>query len=448
MSNYNTQNKTIKSNKLLFQNEFALPVFEEHRSAPFPLLGDFDYIELYSSNPTLILFEATFNDTVGTCPSCCHDSSLIHEYLYVYPTLTSFNGKVMIAKIKKRSFQCQNNKCDRATFAQDIPAISKHHRISKNCNLYMINQFQEKKSYKQIANSCNVSTTYILHLIDKLQIARINKAEVKNIMVDETRLLNRYSKNTGTYQFFIYDADTRVLIDILADRSKKTVLEYIKTYFPSGSLTTITMDMWKNYADVINEVSSNTHIVIDKFHFVRSIMNSLDQVRLKTIAAVIERYGKNSKQYRELKNKAKVRNLRKRLDKLKDGQYEEILQELSKYPKLYLAYNLKNDFLRAVKGIQSNIGFRLFLKYWLEEVDNMDTTLFDESTTMLKNWEHEIANSFDFEYTNAYVEGTNQKVKLQKKISYGLSNLERTKKRMIIQFGKRDILESSIQEAI
>ncbi len=82
------------------------------------------------------------------------------------------------------------------------------------------------------------------------------------------------------------------------------------------------------------------------------------------------------------------------------------------------------------------------------EIEKLNTKCFDDTLTVLSNWEQEIANSFDFKYTNAYVEGTNQKVKLMKRISYGYSNLERTKKRLMLILGKRAILESSIQEAI
>lgn len=104
-------------------------------------------------------------------------------------------------------------------------------------------------------------------------------------MVDETRLLNRYSRKHGIYQFFVYDADTEVLLDILEDRSYNKVLKYFESYFSKGSLSTITMDMWTPYKNVMNTVDPNTSVIIDKFHFVRYIMNSFDNIRLQIIVA-------------------------------------------------------------------------------------------------------------------------------------------------------------------
>lgn len=74
--------------------------------------------------------------------------------------------------------------------------------------------------------------------------------------------------------------------------------------------------------------------------------------------------------------------------------------------------------------------------------------LFWWSIISLFQLENEIANSFNYSYTNAYVERTNQKLKLMKRISYGYTNLERIKKSLMMIFGKLDILESSLQEAI
>ncbi len=134
-------------------------------------------------------------------------------------------------------------------------------------------------------------------------------------MVDETRLLNKYSRKHGIYQFFVYDADTEVLLDILLQK----VLEYFKSYFSKGSLSTITMDMWAPYKNAMNTVDPNTCIIIDKFHFVRYIMNSFDNIRLQIMNEAKYQSGVNSPEYKLLKSKLNVRNLRKNPEKLKDA---------------------------------------------------------------------------------------------------------------------------------
>lgn len=267
----------------------------------------------------------------------------------------------------------------------------------------------ETVSYKNLANRFSTSITTIQRLIDKLNIERESKATVKNIMVDETRLLNRYSRKHGIYQFFVYDTDTEVLVDILEDRSYDKVLEYLKSYFNKGSLSTITMDMWLPYKNAMNVVDPNTSVIIDKFHFVRYIVNSFDNIRLQIMNDAKYQSGVNSPKYKLLKSKLNVRNLRKNPNKLKDGVYDEICSFLEEYSTLYLVYKYKNDFLAAVKTINSSSSFRLFIQMYMCEIKKLNTKCFDDTLTVFSNWEKEIANSFDFKYTNAYVEGTNQR---------------------------------------
>lgn len=438
--------KPYTTNKTIYENNecgaYSIPVYN------FPLANNFTFQQIYSFDESYILFSATYDIERDTCPNCGQLSHSVKEYKYIYPVIGDINGKVIIAKIKKRSFRCKNSNCETRTFIQSVEQITKRHRFSKLVNAAIVKSLKDTVSYSYLANRFCTSITTIQRLIDKLIIERKSKATVKNIMVDETRLLNRYSRKHGIYQFFVYDADTEVLLDILEDRSYNKVLKYLDSYFSKGSLSTITMDMWAPYKNAMNTVDPNTSVIIDKFHFVRYIMNSFDNIRLQIMNEAKYKSGVNSPEYKLLKSKLNVRNLRKNPEKLKDGVYEEICSFLEAYPTLYLAYKYKNDFLEAIKRINSSFSFRLFIRMYKCEIEKLNTKCFDDTLTVFSNWEQEIANGFDYKYTNAYVEGTNQKVKLMKRISYGYTNLERTKKRLMIILGKRAILESSIQEAI
>ncbi len=438
--------KPYTTNKTIYENNqcgaYSTPVYN------FPLATNFSFQQIYSIDESYILFDATYDIECDTCPNCGQLSHSVKEYKNIYPVIGEINGKIIIAKIKKRSFRCNNDNCASVTFIQSIDQITKRHRFSKLLNTAIVESLSATVSYKYLASRFSTTITTIQRLIDRLVIERKSKATVKNIMVDETRLLNRYSRTHGIYQFFIYDADTEVLLDIIEDRSYSKVLKYFESYFSKGSLSTITMDMWLPYKNAMNTVDSNTNVIIDKFHFVRYIMNSFDNIRLQIMNEAKYKSGVNSPEYKLLKSKLNVRNLRKHPDKLKDGMYTEICNLLEQYPTLYLAYKYKNDFLQAIKAINSSSSFRLFIQMYMREVMKLNTKCFDDSISVFSNWEKEIANSFDFNYTNAYVEGTNQKVKLMKRISYGYTNLNRTKKRLMLILGKRAILESSIQEAI
>ena len=46
----------------------------------------------------------------------------------------------------------------------------------------------------------------------------------------------------------------------------------------------------------------------------------------------------------------------------------------------------------------------------------------------LNNWKEEIINSFEYKIDNGFVEGYNNKIKVTKRVSYGIKNFETLKK--------------------
>ncbi len=62
------------------------------------------------------IFDCDYNIDNEECPNCKVESNAIKEYKYVYPVIGEINGKVIIARIRKRSFRCINSECECATF--------------------------------------------------------------------------------------------------------------------------------------------------------------------------------------------------------------------------------------------------------------------------------------------------------------------------------------------
>ncbi|WP_412677461.1 ISL3 family transposase, partial [Bacillus smithii] len=48
-----------------------------------------------------------------------------------------------------------------------------------------------------------------------------------------------------------------------------------------------------------------------------------------------------------------------------------------------------------------------------------------------KNWEKEILNSFLFPYTNGFIEGINNKIKVIKRMSYSIRNFKRLRNKVL-----------------
>ena len=56
---------------------------------------------------------------------------------------------------------------------------------------------------------------------------------------------------------------------------------------------------------------------------------------------------------------------------------------------------------------------------------------FDACTKAVHNWSDEILNSFDCVYTNGFTEGCNNKIKVIKRVSFGVSNFDYFRNRIL-----------------
>ena len=52
--------------------------------------------------------------------------------------------------------------------------------------------------------------------------------------------------------------------------------------------------------------------------------------------------------------------------------------------------------------------------------------------TMLRNWEDYILNSFEYKYSNGYTEGTNNSIKVIKRVGFGYRNFDNFRKRILL----------------
>jgi transposase len=51
---------------------------------------------------------------------------------------------------------------------------------------------------------------------------------------------------------------------------------------------------------------------------------------------------------------------------------------------------------------------------------------------MLKRWRQEILNYFDYPYTNGFLEGKNNRIKVIKRVAYGYRNAQNFRQRILL----------------
>lgn len=366
------------------------------------------------------------------CPKCGEFTNSIHDKLkpieLKYLKIGEYNTKINI--VKKR-FIC--HKCKKK-FTEEVSLNNKGKSISNKL---------EQKILKDLLNY-NLSISYI---------AKENKVSadsVRNILKKAMSEYPKYIKNLprvisfdefkadtnkGKYAFIVNDPIHRKAIDILPERKKEYLIQYFTYCENRHSIEFVISDMYEPYLLVTQIMFPKAKYVVDRFHYIRYVMDALDKVRIR----LQKEYGYNSKEYRMLKNKKNVTLLRKYSNDIdwwtytkryKNGHQVEILKHdirdelLNISSELYYAYLLKELFLDVIHTSTYEYAEEE-LKEWIATVRSYDLEEMLEASKTIENWLPYIVNSFiDKKFSNGYTEGLNNKIKVIKRVGFGYKNFD------------------------
>lgn len=208
-------------------------------------------------------------------------------------------------------------------------------------------------------------------------------------------------KKRDKYRCVITDIERHTLIDFLRDRDKKTVIKYLST-LDKDAVDVVCCDMWESYKDAARIVFPSAVIVIDRFHIVRMVQNSMEAFR-KAI-----RKPTTGKERAMLKNDRFVL-LSRNID-LDPFQQATLGSWFKKWPLMKDVYDAKERFL-DIWLCDTRAEAEYWYGKWEESIPEEIRSYFEDIFTAVGNWHHEIFNWWDYKFTNAFTEGLNNGIR-------------------------------------
>lgn len=86
--------------------------------------------------------------------------------------------------------------------------------------------------------------------------------------------------NHTKYLFHVFDLDTHETIDIVNGKSYDVLENYFSKIENKSNVKIVSMDMCKLFKRIVKDKFPKASIVANCFHFTRSVMNCLDELRL------------------------------------------------------------------------------------------------------------------------------------------------------------------------
>lgn len=158
------------------------------------------------------------------CPSCGEMTEKIHDYrLQKVKHLKWFERRTTLF-YKRRRYVCACGK----RFAEKATFLARYQRFSKEGNQALRIRAIKAKTFKEAAEVMGTSTTTVMRRFKEVAAKEL----VAGVELPKAIAIDEYKGDTdaGKFQLIIANAETREPIDILPDRRKETIKDYLKQY--------------------------------------------------------------------------------------------------------------------------------------------------------------------------------------------------------------------------
>ena len=370
----------------------------------------------YDLNYTMYITLET-KPSMHTCPKCGCTTSRIHDYREQKIKHIPIGIYTTFLVLKKRRYACSCGK----RFYENYSWLPKYQHMTKQLIKYICHKLRETVSYKHVASEANVSIPTVIRTFNRINYAKPDTLP-KVLCIDEFK----GNAETGKYQCILVNGKKKYqrVIDILPDRKQSHLCEYFRS-IPKKERDKVEFfiqDMWEPYRDIAKTYFKNAKIIVDKYHFVRQVSWAIDRVRKRlqrTMPPKLRKYYKNSR-----------RLILGRYDKLNSEQKEKCDLMLLYNDDLRKAHSLKEWFFKICREKKYSVIRKEFTD-WIKNAESSGISDFEEVAATFRRWYKEILNAFKYGYTNGATEGFNNKIKVLKRVSFGIRNFKRFRNRIL-----------------
>ena len=349
------------------------------------------------------------------CPHCGHITTYVKDYRLQTVKDLTVAGNPLIVTVRKRRYICKE--CN-STFTENNPYIKRYCHFPQRFYFEPIKETLSLQSFTSIARRVGVSVSSVIRWFDNINYP---KAKLPScIAIDE------FKGNAGDekFQCNLSDPVKHKIIDILPSRNSedlcKHFLEY--PYEERAKVKKVVMDLSTLFLSLAKQLFPEAKIIADKFHVIRVVINSLENVRKRIQKEFHDAKRKWFKRSRQLLLKPEY--------KLTDEDKIELNRMLNSSSELEKAWILKERFYEIFRKV-TRTEAKKELRDWLLLANQLSIPEFKHCITTFTNWRTEIANIIGENVSNGFIEGSNNKIKVLKRISFGVQNFSRLRNRIL-----------------
>ena len=377
--------------------------------------------EMNKAGELIITVESTKETAV--CHQCGRVITKLHGYdSWVELRYLPVFGHPTYLRYRPKRYRCED--CDGGpTTSQRLdwhePNSPNTFAYEQHILLQLVNTTVEDVSRKE-----RLAYDKVLGIVDRYICAEVDWSQYSAL---ETIGLDEIALRKG-HRDFVVIVTARlkhghvVLLGVLENRQKETVVEFLRS-IPERlkrSIISACCDMYEGYTEAIREELPHVRLVIDRFHVARAYRDGLDHLRKAELKRL--KNGLPQQEYKALKGSMWA--LRKEKQDLTSEERKTLSYLFRLSPDLKAAYQLQNRLTEIFEESLSRKAAETKIRKWIIAVAKSGLRCFDTFISTLAHWWKEILNYFVGRETSGFVEGFNNKIKVLKRRSYGMTNLK------------------------
>jgi transposase len=340
------------------------------------------------------------------CPHCQEDTDDINQNRPILVRDLSIFGQAVYLQFPRRQFYCSG--CQKYSTEQ-LCWMEMGRKYTQRYEEYIYEKVKEL-TVEQVSRTEQISAAQVERIFH-----RISRRKKKDWGNPERLSLDEFSRCKGQRKFatVVSDVDRGCLLEVVDSHQSEEIIAVLKQQplEVREQVKEVSVDMWGGFKRVITEVFPNAVIVIDRFHVMKLVNQSLNKIRLLL-------------GLRGLKNRSLLLKNGKDLSQEEQVELENIL---SQSVVLSIAYELKEEF-REIYETSTTVAQGLQkMKKWLGYAQ----ILFGETSETIRRHLKDICNYFISRTTSGVMEGINNKIKLILRQGYGFSNFEHLREKLL-----------------
>lgn len=372
--------------------------------------------------------EVEYVDTSGACPECgvtCpkHDDRERRTWRHLDTMQFATYLHAQLPRIK-----CK----DHGVKTVSAPWAGKNSRFTLLFESFAIQVIQASRSIEEARKLLKLNW----HQVEAIKrravergLARRETTAIKYLGIDEKQFRSGHQYITN-----LVDLKQGRVLDVVEDRKEeacKTLLLQTLTPDQREQVTAVALDMWKAYANAVENLLPQAAIVHDRFHISQHLNQAVDQVRRaenKELASEGDNRLKGTK-HMWLYNDENVKvDHSDQFDRLKGSNL-----------KVARAWVLKEHF-RPFWDYRSKGWAKRYFDQWYSWAIRCRLEPVKKVARMLKTHIDGLLNYFDHRISNAAAEGLNSKIQTVKSNARGYRSFEGFRTSILFHCGKLDML--------